>query len=331
MIAVTVCATTPVAAQVTGTVYGTIKDEQGSVVPGATLVLTSETRGTKSDSAITNATGGYVFPNVSADTYTLDVTMSGFKSATRQGLAVSPGDRVAVPAITLEVGGANEMVTVTAERSIIQAQSGERSFTIIPEEVQNLPIFDRTFSALAAMAPGMSNSGGTNPARLGGAGTNNAMFDGVGIIDTGSNSIQLTMNMEAVSEVKVLTSNYQAEYGRSSGVQISAVTKSGTNQLRGSIYEVKRNSDWNANSWVNNSNGNAKTISKQDDWGYSIGGPVGKIGGRNKVFFFFSQEWRPRTIGGQVTRYRPPPPNAPAIFRSPETTTGACSRLSRIR
>ena len=152
----------------------------------------------------------------------------------------------------------------------------------------------------------MSNSGGTNPARLGGAGTNNAMFDGVGIIDTGSNSIQLTMNMEAVSEVKVLTSNYQAEYGRSSGVQISAVTKSGTNQLRGSIYEVKRNSDWNANSWVNNSNGNAKTISKQDDWGYSIGGPVGKIGGRNKVFFFFSQEWRPRTIGGQVTHYRVP-------------------------
>ena len=159
MIAVTVCATTPVAAQVTGTVYGTIKDEQGSVIPGATLVLTSETRGTKSAPAITNATGDYVFPNVSADTYTLDVTMSGFKSAKRQGLAVSPGDRVAVPAITLEVGGANEMVTVTAERSIIQAQSGERSFTIIPEEVQNLPIFDRTEASGLASAEGVARGG----------------------------------------------------------------------------------------------------------------------------------------------------------------------------
>ena len=79
----------------------------------------------------------------------------------------------------------------------------------------------------------MSNSGGTNPARLGGGGANNAMFDGIGIIHTGSNSIQLTMNMEAVGEVKVLVSNYQAEYGRLSGVQISAVTKSGTNQFRG--------------------------------------------------------------------------------------------------
>src|SRR5262249_60163456 len=141
----------------------------------------------------------------------------------------------------------------------------------------------------------------------GGAGANNAMFDGVGIIDTGSNSIQLTMNMEAVSQVKVLTSNYQAEYGRSSGVQISAVTKSGTNQFRGSIYEVKRNSDWNANSWVNNANGVAKTINKRDDWGYSIGGAVGKAGGRNKLFFFFTQEWRARKTRGQVNHFAVPP------------------------
>src|SRR5262249_16810538 len=110
----------------------------------------------------------------------------------------------------------------------------------------------------------------------------------------------------AVAQVKVLTSNYQAEYGRSSGVQISAVTKSGTNQFRGSIYDVKRNSDWNANSWVNNANGVAKAIDKRDDWGYSIGGPAGRPGGHNKIFFFFSQEWRPRTTGGQVTHFRVP-------------------------
>ena len=106
--------------------------------------------------------------------------------------------------------------------------------------------------------------------------------------------------------MKVLTSAYQAEYGRASGLQITAVTKSGTNQFRGSVYEVRRDSDWNANSWQNKQNNQAKTVSKQDDFGYSIGGPVGKPGAGNKLFFFFSQEWRPRKAGGQVRQFRMP-------------------------
>jgi len=290
----------------TGTVTGTVKDGQGGVIPGATVTLTNERQGTALAPAVTSNTGDYVFPNVPTGTYTVEVTMAGFASSKRTGVAVSAGDRVSVQPFTLDVAGAAETIKVTAEAPLIQSQSGERSFTITADAVENLPILNRTFSALASLAPGMSNSGGTNPARLGGGGANNAMFDGIGIIDTGSNSIQLTMNMEAVGEVKVLVSNYQAEYGRSSGVQISAVTKSGTNQFRGSVYDIERNSDWNSNSWANKRNGNPKTISKEKDWGYSIGGPVGKPGGSNKLFFFFSQEWRPRTTGGQVTRFRVP-------------------------
>ena len=111
-------------------------------------------------------------------------------------------------------------------------------------------------------------------------------MDGISTMDTGSNTVMLQMNMESIAEVKVLVSGYQAEYGRSSGLQIMAVTKSGTNQFRGSVYDVERNSDWNANSRTNNLNGHPKTISKEKDWGYSIGGPVGKPGGNNKLFFF---------------------------------------------
>ena len=99
------------------------------------------------------------------------------------------------------------------------------------------------------------------------------------------------MNVESIAEVKVLVSNYQAEYGRSSGLQITAVTKSGTNRFRGSVYDVERNSDWNSNSKINKLNGDPKTVSKERDWGYSIGGPVGKPGGNNKLFFFYSQEF----------------------------------------
>jgi Carboxypeptidase regulatory-like domain len=325
--------TVPATAQVmTGTVSGSITDEQGGVIPGATLVMISETRGTKSAPAFTSSIGDYVIPNVTADTYTLEVTMSGFKTVKRGGLAVSPGDRVAVPTITLEVGGTSETVMVTAAGPIIQAQTGERSFTVIPEEVQNLPNFDRSFSALAVLAPGMSNSGGTDPARLGGGGANNAMFDGVGIIDTGSNSIQLTMNMEAVAEVKVLTSSYQAEYGRSSGIQISAVTKSGTNQFRGSIYDVKRNSDWNANSWVNNANSVAKPIDKRDDWGYSIAARSARSVGATSCSSSSVKSGGPaRSAGRSPITVCPRRPNARAIFRTRAITTAACTRISRIR
>ena len=142
--------------------------------------------------------------------------------------------------------------------------------------------------------------------RLGGGGANNVMMDGVATMDTGNNAALLQLNIEAIAEVKVLTSAYQAEYGRASGLQITAVTKSGTNQFRGSVYEVRRDSDWNANSWQNKQNNQAKTVSKQDDFGYSIGGPVGKPGAGNKLFFFFSQEWRPRKAGGQVREFRDP-------------------------
>ena len=114
----------------TGTVLGTVKDSTGGVVPGATVVLISESRGTKSVPSVTNATGDYVFPNVTADTYTVEVTMDGFRTVKRPGIKASGGDRVTVPALTLEPGGAEETVNVTSEAPLIQASSGERSFAI---------------------------------------------------------------------------------------------------------------------------------------------------------------------------------------------------------
>jgi hypothetical protein len=113
-------------------------------------------------------------------------------------------------------------------------------------------------------------------------------------MDTGNNGQMLAMNTESIGEVKILTQGYQAEFGRSSGLQITAVTKSGTNRFRGSIYDVERDTRWNSNSWVNSANGDPKPINDEQDWGYSIGGPVGKPGGNNKLFFFYAHEYRPR-------------------------------------
>ena len=294
----------PVSAQITtGTITGSVRDAQAGIVPGATVTLVSTARGTTADT-LTSADGDFVFPNVTAGTYVVRVTMDGFKTLERPGVVVSPGDRLAIPTLIIEVGALAETVTVQAESPVIQASSGERSFTVVTESVENLPIANRGFASLASLAPGVAS--GNNPARIGGGGQNNIMMDGISTMDTGNNGILLQMNVEAIAEVKVLTSSYQAEYGRSSGLQITAVTKSGTNQFRGSVYGVFRDSDWNSNSRTNVLNRDPKTVLEEKDLGYSIGGPIGKPGGSNKLFFFYSHEYAPRTGGNNVVRYRMP-------------------------
>src|SRR5262249_54450640 len=116
---------TPVIAQITtGTVTGNVKDPTGAVIPGATVVLISETRATRSAPAVTNENGDFVFPNVTADIYTVEVTLEGFKTAKRGGIQVSGADRVGIPAVTLEAGAIAETVTVVGQSPLVQTQSG---------------------------------------------------------------------------------------------------------------------------------------------------------------------------------------------------------------
>src|SRR5690606_36724464 len=147
--------TLPVCGQITtGTVAGTVQDSQGGVIPGATVVLISESRGTRGVPGSTNANGDYVFPNITPDTYTIEITMPGFRTTHRTGVAVSGGDRVAVQVLTIEPGGTAETVEVTAETPLIQAQSGERSFSISATQVENLPLAGNRNSAnLTALTP----------------------------------------------------------------------------------------------------------------------------------------------------------------------------------
>jgi Carboxypeptidase regulatory-like domain len=293
---------------ITGTVTGTIKDAQGGVIPGATVTLISETRGTVSAPVTSNAAGDFVFPNVTADTYTVQVEMPAFRTLRREKVEVNPGARVSIGTVTIEVGGTTEVVTVTSELPIVQTTSGERSFTVATESVANLPLANRSYDALLTLAPGVnSQPGNLTPAtRLGGGGDGNFMLDGSTSMDPGVNRPASRVSVEAIAEVRVVTSGYQAEYGRSSGLQINAITKSGTNQFRGSLYDVERKSKWNSNSETNIQNGDPKPFQDERDWGFAIGGPVGKPGGNNKLFFYFNYEQNPRNFGNTVTRYRMP-------------------------
>ncbi len=173
------------------------------------------------------------------------------------------------------MGGTTDTVTVAAEATLVQSQSGERSFAVTTTQIEALPIARGNFTNLIAFTPGVKNGGfNQDGARLGGASQDNLMMDGISAVDTGNNGQMVNMNIESIGEVKILTQGYQAEYGRSSGLQITAVTKSGTNLFHGSGYSVFTDSDWNKNSWVSQKNGDAKSKSSQQTYGYTIGGPV---------------------------------------------------------
>jgi hypothetical protein len=280
----------------TGTVSGSVHDPQAAVIAGATVTLISETRGTKLPEATTNPSGDFVFPNVPPDTYTLEITQKGFKTLKRGGVAVSPGDRLGLGALTLEVGVVTQTVEVSAEPTILQTQSAERSFTITPTEVQNVPLSSRIFTNLTAVLPGVTGTNRMGDSSSYSGGNTNIMMDGISTMDTGNNATIIATNTESIAEIKVLVSSYQAEYGRSSGLQITAVTKSGSNSFHGTGFLIMRRSAWNARNKTDILNGTAKAYSRQKDLGFTIGGPIGKPGHDNKLFFFYSHEMDPRTV-----------------------------------
>ncbi len=290
----------------TGTVSGSVRDAQEGVVPGVTVSLFSESRGTRLPNAISSESGDFVIPNVPADTYTLEVVQPGFKPLRRTGITVSPGDRVGLGPLVIEVGALTEDVKVTAEATLLQTQSAERSFTITPTAVQNLPISNRSFTSLASLTPGVAGINRIGDRASSGGGDTNVMMDGVSTMDTGNNGVMVVVNTESVEEVKVLVSNYQAEYGRSSGLQITSVTKSGTNQIHGSAFMIMRKSRWNEINKATFLNGDTRSVTDEKDLGYSIGGPIGRPGGNNKLFFFYSHEFDPRSTGGGTVRFRFP-------------------------
>ncbi len=290
----------------TGTVTGTVLDPQAAAVAGVTVNLISESRGTRLPEAFTTNSGDFVIPNIPPDTYTVEIAHKGFKTLRRTGVAVSPGDRIGLGNLTIEVGAVTEAVTVTAEAALLQTQSAERSFTVTSTAVENLPISNRSFTSLASLTPGVDGTIRLGDRQASYGNDTNLMMDGVSTMDTGNNGFMFVVNTESIAEVKILVSSYQAEYGRSSGLQMSGVTKSGSNQFHGTGFAILRKSNWNAWNKGTKINGDTRTAIDEKDLGFSVGGPVGKPGGNNKLFFFYSHEIDPRSTGGGTIRYRFP-------------------------
>ncbi|RPJ79327.1 MAG: TonB-dependent receptor, partial [Acidobacteria bacterium] len=259
---------TSASAQVSGGLTGTVVDAQGGVIPGATVTLINDDRGTTVGTTVTSERGVFVIANITPGVYTVVIEMPSFKTLRRSGFDISPGPTTDLGALTIDIGGTQEVVTVTAETPLVQAVSGEKSFRVTGQQMESLPILGRDFGSLLQLTPGVVIGTGLVTAEVqGGAGETNFMVDGLTVQDAGLLRQANKVSVEAISEVKALTSSYQAEFGRASGLQVNVVTKSGTNQFRGAAYLVARNSKWNSNSRENILNGDPTAVMDQKDWG----------------------------------------------------------------
>ncbi|MCI0391475.1 MAG: TonB-dependent receptor [Acidobacteria bacterium] len=303
-------ASVAVAQTTSGSIAGSVMDPNQATIANATVKITDETKGFAL-TATTDNEGRFVFPQVPPGTYKLFVEATGFKKLERTGILLVANDKLTLGDITVQVGAPSETVTVIAEATQVQAESAERSYAIQGEIVRNIAVNGRGFTPLAAITPGIifnTNTGSADAIQnLSANGlrtsANNVQLDGVAIVDTGNNGTMFSVNLDAIAEFKVLTSNYQAEYGRSAGAQLSAVTRSGSRDFHGSFYVFRRHDGMNANTWINNRDSTpTNRINKprldQRDIGYTIGGPVWIPGffnkEKDKVFFFFSQEHQKR-------------------------------------
>lgn len=309
-----VLATGAALAQTTsGSIAGNIADPTQAAIADATLTLTDEAKGVTL-TAVSDKDGRFVFPQVQPGTYKMVIEAKGFKRMERTGIVLVANDKLTLGDLALEVGATNETVTITAEATQVQAESAERSYAVQGETLRNIAVNGRQAVALASIAPGVVTTTSTGTAgditniSANGLRTsaNNLQLDGVATVDTGNNGQMFAVVLDSIAEFKVLTSNYQAEYGRSAGAQISAVTRSGSRDFHGSFYVFRRHDGMNANTWINNRDSTpTNRINKprldQRDIGYTFGGPVylpksvfGPLGGfnenRDKLFFFFSQE-----------------------------------------
>jgi len=293
---------------ITGSIEGNLLDPSRSAVAAAevrlTQVQTGFTRTTRTDAA-----GRFFFGSVRPAEYTLDATATGFKRLERTGIFLSAAETLSVGDLTLEVGAVSESVLVTAQTPQVQTQSAERSGLLTGEQVERLAIRGRNVMSLLNVLPGVVDlaqpeqlAQNWNVYVLGSRqNTNNVSLDGATLNAIGNefNSV-VNISMDAVGEVKVLISNYQAEYGRLSGADVHLISKSGTRQFHGLVSSWKRHEQFNANNFFNNRLGLPKAPYRFNTWNYNVGGPIfipKKFNrDRQKLFFFWSQEFWPQRI-----------------------------------
>ncbi|MBN8730131.1 MAG: TonB-dependent receptor [Acidobacteria bacterium] len=307
---------------ITGTLVGSVVDPTGAAVTSAEVSVVQSATGAKR-TVNTNEQGDFLIGSLQPGQYTLSVTQSGFKTLQRTGIVLSSAETLPVGRLALEIGAVTDQVSVTAEGATVQVASSERAGVISNTQLENLMTKGRNAMTLLALLPGVVDGQGVGSQEridrnfdLSVQGNrrnaNTVTVDGMPVNPMGNNFNGVVMlSQDAIAEVKVLMSNYPAEYGRSSGATVNFVTKSGTKDFHGLFSYFKRHEQFNANDFFNNRLSRSKARYRYNTWNYNIGGPVpiGKINrNRDKLFFFWSQEFWPLTVPTAIAQLTVPTP-----------------------
>ncbi len=304
----------------TSTITGTVRDSSGAVIPNAKVTITQQARSESRD-ITTNDRGEFNAPNLQIGQYSISVTTPGFKTQVFNDITLQV-DKVLNLPVTLEPGIVSESVEVTGGAPLIDTETSSLGQVIDNKKVIDLPLNGRNVWALGLL------SGNAVPVRglnsnlpfTGGGGryqSNDILLDGIdnNTIATaggiGYNGINFSPSVDAVAEFKVKTNNYSAEFGRSAGTIVSAITKSGTNDLHGDAWEFIRNNVLDANNFFSNASGTPRQPYKQNQFGFTLGGPIvlpKLYNGHNRTFFFIDYEGVRRRTSASSTVIDIPPP-----------------------
>lgn len=320
-ILVVACAALAAGQVTSGTIFGTVKDPSGAIVSGATVTVLNPANGITRTVRSSNS-GDFTVPNLLPGTYNISVEAQGFKKTEKTGVVLSAADKLNSGEFVLAVGAATESVTVTADTAELQLQSssGERSDLISGKQLNDVALNGRMVLDYMRLIPGVVSSFDGSASTTYGIGafnvngtranTHEYTIDGSSNVDTGDNATtHVTINPDAIAEMKVLTSNYQAEFGKAGGGQVAVATKTGTNEFHGNARFFHRNEGMNANNWFADQANAIKpgtvpiALYRYNYFGYQIGGPIK----RNKAYFFWGQEYYRQLVPtGGVDQFRTP-------------------------
>jgi hypothetical protein len=309
-------------ASITGSVSGVVTDKSGAVVPGASVVAIDTQTGIRT-TAKTDAKGFYSLPALAVATYDLEITQVGFKTFRKTGLVIDANSALRADAI-LEIGTISEKMEVSSDVVHVETQSTQMGEVIEGSKITSVPLNGRSFIDLLALQPGVSpyqctsnncndttqgigadettvsgdQTNGTQSVNGGRMGSNGFMVNGADAQEGVHNGAAIIPNLDSISEFRIITNNFNAEYGNFSGGQINVVTKSGTNGFHGDLFDFLRNTDFDA---ANYFAGGARGDFKQNQFGGTVGGPIKK----DKVFFFCDYQGN-RQILGQTQSFAVP-------------------------
>jgi hypothetical protein len=303
-------------AAITGSISGVVTDPSGAVVPGVTVVATSVSTNVQSK-VVTDSKGFYRFPTLNVDTYNVSANQAGFRDYLQSGVKIDANSALRID-ISMELGAVTNTVSVKSDALQVETQSTQNGVVIQDTKITSVPLNGRSYIDLLKLQPGVSpyshsqdsSTSGIGATQVSGdldngqqsvnggrSGSNAFMVNGANAEEGVHNGAAMIPNLDSIAQFRIITNNFDAEYGNYSGGQVNVVTKSGTNQYHGTVFDFLRNTDLDARNYYSPTRG----VYIQNQFGGTAGGPIRK----NKIFWFADYQGT-RQIIGQTQNYAVP-------------------------